>query len=111
MQNKFISFITGWIFSKASFLVPLKKIASNEVWLAYAHPRPVYRRHYVFVPKMPYADLYACPFDDPAFTAAFFELVKEVIVDQSLATQECRLVFNGGAFQTFPLAHAHLISE
>lgn len=103
--------LIGWIFAHLSFLLPMKRIGQNRFWLAYRHPRPVYRIHYLLVPKGAYANLHELPFDKADFSEAFFALANRVIDEQKLAQQECKLILNAGKFQTFPVAHAHLIVE
>ena len=110
MSDTTVSLI-GWIFAHLSFLLPMKRIGQNRFWLAYRHPRPVYRTHYLLVPKGAYARLSECPFDQADFSEAFFSLVNSVIIEKKLAQQECKLILNAGKFQTFPVAHAHLIVE
>jgi len=110
MKRNKIVLLIAWIFEHAGSMVPMKKVGQNQLWLAYQHPKPTYPVHFIFVPKHPRANLELCPFDTPEFSAGLISLVSEVIARNNLSSRQCKLVLNGGKFQTFPIAHAHLIS-
>jgi len=102
--------ILGLILSKAYFLVPFKNSAANEYWLAYRHPKPVYPVHFLILPRRPWKNVFEIPAEDPGSAAALLQIASALIRKEKLEQEPCRLVINGGAFQTAPLVHVHLIS-
>ena len=111
MLKNFTAQIMGFILEKAPFLVPLKKAAENETWLAFQHPRPGYPVHFLILPRKTWRNVFECPCEDARVMEALFNLTAMLIENQQLDQTRCRLVINGGAYQTAPLMHAHLISD
>lgn len=108
--SRFAAQFLGLIFSKADFLVPFRKHASNEFWLAIRHPKPVYPVHFLILPRRGWKDVFQIPLEDPQIAAALLQITAALIRNEKLDENQCRLVINGGGFQIAPLVHAHLIS-
>ena len=110
MLKNFTAQIMGLILEKAPFLVPLKRAAANETWLAFRHPRPAYPVHFLILPRKAWRNVFDCPCGDEGVMEALFHITSVLIKNQHLDQSSCRLVINGGAYQTAALMHAHLIS-
>ncbi len=102
--------LTAFVFSKMNRWLPVKRVAENDHWLAFFHPKPGYPIHIVFVPKCKIKNWMAFPLDNSLLLIDFVELTQSVIRDWNLEEKEYRLIINGGLNQTFPHMHAHLVS-
>lgn len=102
--------VTGFLFSQARFLLPMKILDGTRNWTAFRHPKPAYPIHLVIVPNLAAPDVFSLPLEDPRFTGELVDLVNRLIQTQGLDPSDCRLVINGGSYQTFPQAHVHLIN-
>lgn len=110
MPGRFAAQLLTLILAKADFLVALRKRASNEFWLAYRHPKPAYPVHFLILPRKGWKDVLEMPLEDPRVAKALMQITAALIRNERLDENQCRLVINGGGFQTAPLVHAHLIS-
>lgn len=94
-----------------SFAIPVKRLRETPSWMVFHHPQPAYPLHILIVPKRAYASLLAVPADDPTFWKEFMEIVQSLVLELGLDKTGYRLIANGGAYQTFPQAHFHLVSS
>jgi histidine triad (HIT) family protein len=102
--------VIGQLFSKASFLIPQKKLIETACWIVFIHPKPTYPVHLVILPKRPIADWLTIPSDDPELFKDFVELTQGMIREFCLEETGYRLIMNGGKYQTFPHLHFHLVA-
>ncbi len=110
LQTKLAKYLAGFLFSKGSRFLPVKKLRENTNWLAFIHPKPCYPIHIVIVPKRKIADWMCLPLEDAALYADFVELSQGMIRDFCLEEAGYRLIINGGPNQTFPHLHMHLVA-
>ena len=110
LHTKMAKRLAGFMFSRGSRLLPVKKLRENSTWLAFIHHKPCYPIHIVIVPKREIDDWMSLPLEDPALYADFVELSQGMIRDFCLEETGYRLIINGGPYQTFPHLHAHLVA-
>lgn len=96
--------LIGWVFARASFLLPVRRLADTPTLVAFQHPRPAYPVHILIVPKKAIPSLAQLTPTDGPF------LVDMLAAARALAPG-CRLVANAGAYQSIPQLHFHLISQ
>lgn len=100
--------LTGWIFAKMSFLIPVDKLRETETLMAFRHPKPSYPFHVLIVPKKAVQALAGLDANDSAFLTDLFSTVQALVNQFHLSAY--RLIVNGGEYQDFPQLHFHLIS-
>ncbi len=110
LRTRLAGQLTGLIFSKASNLVPLKRLKETPSWMAVLHPDPGYPVHIVILPKLKIANWMTLPIDDPSLYTEFMVLTQTMIHEFCLEDAGYRLIVNGGRFQTFPHLHVHLVA-
>jgi histidine triad (HIT) family protein len=115
LVNKFadirpIRSIIGWVFAYMSFAIPVKRLRETGNWMAFHHPKPVYRLHILIVPKRTYTSFLSMPADDSILWKEFIEIVQSLVQELELEKVGYRLIANGGPNQDFPHAHFHLVS-
>jgi histidine triad (HIT) family protein len=88
-------------------LTPLRETSG---WMAFCHPYPSYPVHIIIVPKKPWKDWLELDAHDPVAMKEFVELTQTMIRDFELTPAGYRLITNGGANQTFPHLHFHLVA-
>jgi histidine triad (HIT) family protein len=110
LRTRLAGQLTGLIFSKASNLVPLKRLKETPSWMAVLHPDPGYPVHIVILPKHKIANWMTLPIDDPSLYTEFVVLTQTMIHEFCLEDAGYRLIVNGGRFQTFPHLHVHLVA-
>jgi len=106
--RKAFSRLTGFIFTRMSFLVPAERLRETDTLLAFHHPRPAYPFHVVLVPKQAIPNLIALDSSNAKFLSELFEVVGSLVIEFQLSAY--RLIVNGGEYQDFPHLHFHLIS-
>jgi histidine triad (HIT) family protein len=107
-NNSLGRFLTAWIFTHMSFVIPAKRLRETDTLLAFPHPQPAHPFHVILLPKKDihsFADLNPL---DP-FLADLITVVQSLVTEYHLPAY--RLLVNGGAYQEFPHLHFHLISE
>ena len=102
--------VLGWVFSRMSFVLPVRRLRGTHSLLAFYHPSPAYSVHILIVPKRAYASLMDLSAPDVPFLADLVETVQALVRELDLERGGYRLVVNGGEFQDVPQLHFHLIS-
>ncbi|HMN59618.1 MAG TPA: HIT domain-containing protein [Anaerolinea sp.] len=102
--------VLGWVFSRMSFAIPVRRLRETSSLLAFYHPSPAYPVHILIVPKRAYASLMDLSARDTAFLADLVETVQSLVRELGLEREGYRLVVNGGEFQDVPHLHFPLIS-
>ena len=102
--------IIGFIFSQASFFVPGKRLCETRNWMAIRHPKPAYPVHILIIPKQAIADWLAFPVSEPELFSEFVDLSQRLIREEGLEKKAYRFIVNGGAYQSIPRLHVHLVS-
>jgi histidine triad (HIT) family protein len=102
--------IAGWMFSRMSFALPVRRLRETSSLLAFYHPHPAYPVHVLIVPRRAYASLMELSAQDGLFLADLVETVQSLVRELGLESQGYRLVVNGGEYQDVPQLHFHLIS-
>ncbi len=103
-------FIIRILFTKASFMLPVKRLRETETLLAFHHPKPSYPVHILLMPKLDLPNFQALDADNPAFMADLIKTAQSLVEEFGLAEKGYRLIVNGGEYQDFPHLHFHLIS-
>jgi diadenosine tetraphosphate (Ap4A) HIT family hydrolase len=88
-----------------------EKLYENDFWIVIHHPQPAYALHLLLIPKRGCESFMAAPEDDPNLYQSLFNAVRHMINHYHLDATRYRLIMNGGANQTFPQWHYHLISS
>jgi histidine triad (HIT) family protein len=104
-----VRYLIGWVFEHMSFVIPVKRLRETETLLAFYHPKPVYKFHFLLVPKKSVASLKDFDSKDSAFLIDLYSTVQSLVDEFQLAAY--RLIVNGGEYQDFPQLHFHLVSE
>lgn len=93
-----------------SFALPIKRLKETSHLLAFYHPTPAYPVHILIVPKKEIRSLAGLGEEDAGFMVELFATVQDLVKELGLEGRGYRLIINGGAYQDFPLLHAHLVS-
>jgi histidine triad (HIT) family protein len=88
----------------------LTALRETPGWMAFCHPSPAYPVHIIIVPKKPWKDWLDLEVKDPEVMREFVTLTQAMIRDFELTPAGYRLIMNGGANQTFPHLHFHLVA-
>jgi histidine triad (HIT) family protein len=99
----------GWIFTRMSFAIPVKRLHETETLMAFHHPKPAYPFHVLLVPKKAVLSLKDLDTSDISFLTDLYSTVQNLVDEFQLPAY--RLIVNGGEFQDFPQLHFHLISD
>lgn len=110
-QVRFFQPLVKYFFNHMTNLLPVDKIKENEHWIAFYHPDPDYPLHILILPKQRIRSLSDSPVDAHALYSNLFKIVQELILEFHLTEHGYRLITNGGANQSVPQWHWHLISE
>lgn len=110
LKTKIAKVIAGIVFSRASFLIPVKRLRETDSWMAFNHPHPSYPVHIVIIPKRRIANWLALPIDDLPLYSEFIGITLGMIRDFCLEEAGYRLIINGGKYQSFPQLHFHLVA-
>lgn len=105
----FLKFI-GFVFSRANFFVPGKRLCETRNWMAIRHPKPVYPVHILIIPKQAITGWLSFPVSEPGLFSEFVELSQQLIREEGLEKKAYRLIVNGGDYQSIPQLHVHLVS-
>jgi histidine triad (HIT) family protein len=111
LHQKWARLVLGWVFSRMSFAIPLRRLRETSSLLAFQHPSPAYPVHVLIVPKRAYASLMELSAQDERFLTDLVETVQSLVRELGLESRGYRLVVNGGEYQDVPQLHFHLISE
>lgn len=100
-----------YFFNHMDQLLPVDRLYENEHWLSFYHPKPDYPLHILILPKHAVRSLMDTACQDPEFFKDLFDVVKALIDKFQLEEHAYRLITNGGANQSIPQWHWHLVSE
>jgi histidine triad (HIT) family protein len=103
--------LTGWIFTHMSDLLPIDRLAETGTLVAFRHPQPAYPFHVLIVPKKEVASLEMLDPADSVFLVDLYVTVQGLVKQFDLGVGGYRLIVNGGKFQDFPQLHFHLIGD
>ena len=104
-----LSWTSGWVFAKMSFVLPVNRLRETDTLLAFYHPKPSYPFHVLIVPKKAVQTLVELNPSDSAFLTDLFSTVQLLVNEFHLTAY--RVIVNGGEYQDFPQLHFHLISN
>ena len=104
--NKYV----GILFEKFSKVLPVKRIEENDRAIAFWHPKPVYEKHILIVPKKTIENISSFSNKDFAYIQDSFKLAKIIIKNFGWEKKEYKLLINGGKNQKIKQFHFHLIS-
>lgn len=110
-RSRWSRVLLGWVMSKMSFAIPVRRLHETEDLIAFQHPRPSHTVHILLVPKRPFANLMAVPLDATGFLRGLLETVQLLVHEYDLEDKGYRLIVNGGQYQEVPHLHFHLISD
>ncbi len=102
--------VFSWALNHCPGLLPLKPLRKTSNWVVYVHPTPLYPVHLVILPRANVTNWMALPSEDGLIMADFIRLTQAMISDFELEPAGYRLIMNGGANQTFPHLHFHLVA-
>ncbi|MBT3338283.1 MAG: HIT domain-containing protein [Anaerolineae bacterium] len=103
-------FIIRILFTKVSFMLPVKRLRETDTLIAFEHPKPDYPVHILLMPKLELPNFMALEANDPAFMADVVSTTQSLVEELELDKTNYRLIVNGGSNQHFPHLHFHLIS-
>jgi histidine triad (HIT) family protein len=95
-------------FAHLSGLIPVRRVRSNVRVVAFHHPRPAWRHHLLFVPKVGIPSLLAARLDQVPLLRDVLLAALECARDEPFASAGFALMVNGGAYQDVGQVHAHL---
>lgn len=101
--------LIGWLFARASFVIPVKRLRETKTLMAFYHPKPAYPFHVLIVPKQALKTLMDLQSGDADFLTDVYATAQSLVTEFKLPAY--RLIVNGGEFQDFPQLHFHLIAE
>jgi histidine triad (HIT) family protein len=104
-----LSPLIGWIITRMSFLIPVKRLRETPSLLAFHHPSPSHKFHVLILPKRQVDSLAKLDPADTAFLTDLYTAVQSLVDEFHLNAY--RLIVNGGEYQDFPHLHFHLISD
>ena len=104
-------FIIRILFTKASFMLPVKRLRETDTLIAFEHPKPDYPIHILLMPKLELPNFMALEASNPAFMADLVSTAQSLVDELGLDKTNYRLIVNGGSNQHFPHLHFHLISD
>lgn len=104
-------FIIRILFTKASFMLPVKRLRETETLIAFHHPKPDCPVHILLMPKLELPNFMALEANNPAFIADVVSTAQSIVDELGLDKTNYRLIVNGGSNQHFPHLHFHLISD
>jgi len=110
MRNllRYFAPLTGWIFARMSFAIPLKRLRETDTLMAFYHPKPSYPFHVLLLPKKAVPSLIEFDSMDTTFLTDLYSTVQSLVTEFQLPAW--RLILNGGEYQDFPQLHFHLVS-
>ena len=71
-NTKFGARLSGWIFAKMSFIIPVERLRETKTLIAFHHPKPSYSFHVLIVPKKAVKTLADLDPNDSAFLTDLF---------------------------------------
>lgn len=99
------------IFSKADFILPIKRIWDTEALLALPHQLPAYPLHILLVPKRAYANLDKLISEDHELLSEMLQAVQYLVKTLELFQTDYWVIVNGGSAQDINHLHGHLIGN
>ena len=103
--NQIAGLFASVIVRKAPRLIP-KVILETDKTLVFEHPRPKFKTHYMFVPKIDIKNIGELTDEDMAYLADLFATLATII--QSRHLNDYRLWTNGPGKQDVAYLHFHL---
>lgn len=100
-----------FIFSKASFILPVKRIWETDALLAFHHPLPAYPLHILLVPKRTYSNIADIPPQDHGLLSEMLQAVQHLVEVLELNQSSYRVILNGGTAQEINHLHIHLLGN
>lgn len=92
-------------------LLPISRIYESEQVVAFAHPQPAYRFHFLILPKRDIPSLMALNGQEADLLSEVIRATQEIVRKNHLQEIGYRLVVNGGPNQQVPILHFHLIAD
>ena len=102
--------IVGLAFGKFSKLLPIKRVKETDMLIAFWHPRPLWEKHILIVPKKPIKKLSSFGKKDEEYISEVFRVVVELAKKFELENEGYSLIVNGGKKQEVKQLHFHLCS-
>jgi len=102
--------IVGLVFGKFSKLLPVKKVKETDKVIAFWHPRPLWEKHILIVPKKPIKKLIIFTKKDEEYISEIFKITAELVKKLELENKGYSLIVNGGKKQEVKQLHFHLYS-
>ena len=109
-QWKITQQLFSWLLIHTPRLIPLTPLRETASWIVYIHPSPVYPVHLVILPKKEIKNWMELTVDDGKLFGDFIQMTQSMIRDFELEPAGYRFIVNGGANQTFPHLHFHLVA-
>lgn len=103
--------IIGLSFGKLSRFLPVKKLVETDKVVAFWHPKPLYQKHILIVPKKSIKTLTSLKNEDMECIVNVFSVAKELVKKFDMEKEGYTLLTNGGKTQEVNQLHFHLISQ
>lgn len=100
-----------WSFVHMNRLLPVNRIYESEQVMAFVHPQPAYRFHFLILPKRDIPSLMALSGQEADLLSDVIRAAQEIVRKNHLQEIGYRLVVNGGPNQQVPILHFHLIAD
>jgi histidine triad (HIT) family protein len=100
--------LVRWGFGNLSAVLPVHRIATTELVMAFYHPRPAWSPHILLVPKRGIPSFVALRPKDTVVLANVMQLAAEIVEAKAPASAHAMLLVNGGAYQDVGQLHFHL---
>ena len=107
-RSRWGGYVTGWMFARMSFVLPVKRLIETEGLIAFQHPTPAWPVHILIVPKKVIEGVESLGQEDDPLLGEVFSTVQQLVI--RLGLKEYRLIVNGGNYQEVKQLHFHLVA-
>ena len=108
-KSKLGELIMGITFGRFSRLLPVKRVKETDKVIAFWHPKPLWERHILIVPKKAVLSLDSITENDLPYILDVYRVAREIILEKKWKSEDYSLIVNGGNRQKIPQLHFHLV--
>lgn len=107
-RNGLVGCFVRFGFAHLSALLPARRVYETDTILAFHHPRPSWKPHILFVPKVSIPTVLDIRPQQVPLVRSLIQRALETPARQRLAGERFALLVNGGAYQDVMQLHFHL---
>jgi len=109
-RNRYLDRVVCFGFANLSALLPVQRVCETEDVIAFHHPRPSWKRHILFVPKVAIPSLRDVKGTHVPVVRQLIVLALGVASREHFKRDGYAILANGGAYQDGGQLHVHLVS-